>query len=68
MDSLKLVIFCMAAISYIESDFNIRVKFAIIITEKLDALNSACPLVQFPPSLPDAGLPSKPDQVKTLKP
>lgn len=65
MDSLKLVIHCS---SYIESDFNIRVKFAIIITEKLDALNSACPLVQSPPSLLEAGLSSKPDQVITLKP
>lgn len=63
MDSLKLAIYCMAAISYTESDLNIRVKFAVIITEKLDALNSACPLVQSPPSLLEAGLSSKPDQV-----
>lgn len=44
MDSLKLAIYCMAAISYIETDLSIRVKFAIIITKKLDALNSAHPL------------------------
>lgn len=45
MDSFKLAIYCMAAISYIESDLSISVKFAIITTEKLDALSSAHPLV-----------------------
>lgn len=63
MGSLKLAIYCMAPISYTESDLSIRVKFAIIITEKLDALISACPPVPSPPSLLEAGLSSKPGQV-----
>lgn len=63
MGSLKLAIYCMAAISSTESDLSIRVKLAVITIEKLDALNSARPLVQAPPSLLEAGLSSKPDWV-----
>lgn len=51
MDSSKSAIYGMAAINDVGLDLNIRVKFAIRITEMLDALNSACPLVQSPPCL-----------------
>lgn len=45
IDSSKLAIYCTAAINYVGLGLNIRVQFAIRITEMLDALNSACLLV-----------------------